>query len=104
MSYKLFLDDERMPVNPAEWIIVRSFEEACKYVIDNGFPYYVSFDHDLGTDKTGYDFAKFLIECDLNKNWLDNCPNFDYFVHSQNPVGKSNIVNLLDNYLKKREI
>ena len=33
MTYKLFIDDERFPVTD-DWVIVRSSEEASKYVVD----------------------------------------------------------------------
>jgi hypothetical protein len=49
-----------------------------------------------GTEKTGYDSAKWLGDyCLENKRKL---PNF--VVHSQNPVGKANIQGYLDNVKK----
>jgi hypothetical protein len=118
MKY-LFLDDERVPAdvtwvnigdpikNGTQWNIVRSYDDAIEWVIKNGFPDVISFDHDLGihhyagnyTDgKTGYDFAKWLIEHDMN---TDTMPEyFAYRVHSKNPVGAKNIQTILDNYLK----
>lgn len=96
--YAMFLDDERMPPNDGtNWIICRSFEEARAIVITHGIPTYISFDHDLGTDKTGYDFAKWL----CNYMFDINCVvYFEYYVHSQNPVGKKNIENYLDNFIR----
>jgi len=47
-------------------------EEAVGFVSQNGAPDFISFDHDLGIDKTGnllpsgYDFAKWLVESDIN--------------------------------------
>jgi hypothetical protein len=58
--HNLFLDDERFPIGD-NWEIVRSYEEAVEFVLNNGLPRFVSFDHDLGTEKTGYDFAKWLL-------------------------------------------
>lgn len=50
---------------------------------------FISFDHDLGTDKTGYDFAKWLIEHNYT----------GYFhIHTMNPVGAANIRQLLAHY------
>ena len=100
---KLYLDDIRKPTD-ADFVIVRSFKEAIKFIEDNNIPSYISFDHDLGIDinnlllPSGYDFAKWLIEMDLDNKYkfpLD----FDFNVHSANPIEKHNIETLLDNYL-----
>jgi hypothetical protein len=103
---KLFLDDTRIPKDvqlyDADWIVVRSYEEAVDFVEAFGFPEWVSLDHDLGTEKTGLDFAHFLVDLDLDRNVMPN--NFSFTVHSANPVGVKNITGLLDGYLRwKRE-
>ena len=54
----------------------------------------VSFDHDLGMGKTGYDVAKYIVE---NHIKLDA-----YDIHSMNPVGVLNISELLNHYGYKR--
>lgn len=95
--YALFLDDEREPVGN-DWVIVRSYDEAVAYVEGNGFPSYVSFDHDLGEGKTGYDFAKWLVEKDMDEDWLPD--NFFFYVHSQNPVGAENIRKYIIDYMR----
>lgn len=119
MYYNLFLDDERVPKDvkwqelpPVQWIIVRDFDRFCSIIKENGLPNYVSFDHDLGdtaykqattgifdyskqgNEKTGYDCVKWLIEyC------MDNSIKFpNYTVHSLNPVGKENIIKLIESY------
>lgn len=99
--YKLFLDDERDPIDDS-WIVVRSYDEAVKTVETLGFPGFVSFDHDLGSEKTGYDFAKYLVNYDIKSDtWF--IPNiFNYYVHSQNPIGKENIVRFLESYKKMK--
>ena len=104
MYKKLYLDDIRVPQTD-DFVVVRSFEEAVKYIQESGIPNYISFDHDLGCDidgvvlKTGYDFAKYLVDCDLDN--ISIFPdNFLFDIHSANPVGKQNIENLLNNYLK----
>jgi hypothetical protein len=103
----MFLDDERFPPNDGmEWIIVRTVEEALLLLKEKGFPTCVSFDHDLGITKdgqlepTGYDFAKLLVEHDLIFNQMPK--DFSFTVHSQNPVGKTNIEGLLSNYLQEK--
>lgn len=51
---------------------------------------HISFDHDLGGEKSGYDVAKYLVE-----NQIDiKC----FSVHSMNPVGRNNIIQLLTHY------
>lgn len=101
MTYKLYLDDIRNPKN-SDFRVVRSFEDAVNYVIQNGFPCYISFDHDLGENdsRTGYDFAKWLVEYDLIHNVMPE--DFEYNVHSANPVGAENIRNFMDCYLRHR--
>lgn len=117
MKY-LFLDDERMPKDVtwvliggvgswgADWQIVRSNKEAQEWVLKNGFPDVASLDHDLSMmhyandfsdGETGYDFAKFLIEYDIDTNSMPE--NFKFTVHSKNPVGSANIEQLLNNYI-----
>lgn len=100
---KLYLDDIRIP-KANDFIIVRSFQEAIKYIEEFDIPHYISFDHDLGVDEndfllpTGYDFAKWLVEMDLDGIYKFPA-GFEYNVHSANPIGKHNIESLLDNYL-----
>jgi hypothetical protein len=100
------------------WNIVRSFNEAVEWVNTNGFPDLVSFDHDLGyeefnttesgmvvvtnatEEKSGHDFAKWLVEHDIETNTMPD--NFAFTVHSKNPVGAKNIQMLLDNYIQHK--
>lgn len=120
---KLFLDDVRNPedcvgymykrigkLNPVYlegWIVVRNYQEFV-FAIEQyaGMITHVSFDHDLADEhytalinntdisnckeKTGLDCAKFL------KSYYQklNLPLPVMFVHSMNPVGTENIVNL----------
>lgn len=105
MSWKMFIDDERFPVDK-EMIIVRSFEEAIDKMNEKGCPVCIYFDHDIGEGMfTGYDLAKWLVEKDLDNNKEFIPKEFTFEVHSQNPVGKENICGLLNSYLlyKKKE-
>jgi hypothetical protein len=127
---KLFLDDIRIPKDCAnglvpsslnkfywdvDWFIVRSYNEFVNWIMENGLPDFISFDHDLAdvhytidysdinwpysnpdNEKTGYECAKWLGEyCMDNKVGIPN-----YVVHSQNPVGKMNINSYLQNVKK----
>lgn len=111
MIYKMYLDDVRDPYNG--YLLVRSMAEAVKCIKTNGFPEVISFDHDLGMvgvnkgnlwvgkeveAPTGYDFAKWLIEQDMNEPWMLK-HNFRFYIHSANPVGAENIRGLLKNYI-----
>lgn len=51
---------------------------------------FISFDHDLGGTLTGYDVAKYIVE--------NECNLTGFTVHSMNPVGAKNIIDLLTHY------
>jgi hypothetical protein len=100
---KLFLDDERFPPAGPGWWIVRSTEDAIKYMVQNGCPSFISFDHDLGDGKlTGADLSRWMVEQDLDSDGQFIPADFSYYVHSQNPVGAANITGWLDGYLGQR--
>jgi hypothetical protein len=116
MGYKLFLDDERMPINcigfftpekpiyrEEDWVIVRTYEDFVDVVtrhweIYDKAPAMISFDHDLGTEKSGKDCANWLVNFCIEKGMPFN----EYIVHSQNTVGAENITSFLNQY--KRHI
>lgn len=116
----LFLDDIRYPIEAYhytkqniflrnDWDIVRNYKQFVNRILEKGLPEMISFDNDLAdedylkknsldlTEKTGYDCAKWLIEYCMD-NKLD-LPKF--YSHSMNPVGKMNILNLLENFKKR---
>lgn len=64
-------------------------------------PSFVSFDHDLANELTGYDVAKFLVKADIDGS-ATFPENFDFYIHSQNPIGKTNIEGYLKEYLKQK--
>jgi len=106
MTYKLFLDDVREAPDET-WITARNTNEAKKIIEKNGFPTLISFDHDLGLDDnqneldTGYDFAKWIVEMDMESEVLTE--DFKFIVHSANPIGARNIVEYLSNYLRLKK-
>lgn len=101
---RLFIDDLRVPSDVGlidhEWIIVRNYNDAIDK-ITLCRPQEISFDHDLGEEKTGKDITNWLINKDQD-NLSDNFIGYDfkYNVHSANPIGKKNIEALLENYIK----
>lgn len=97
--WKMFIDDERFPVDES-FVIIRSVEEAKNKISELGMPTYISFDHDLGYNvPTGADLARWIVEQDLDNNSKFIPADFDFYVHSANPVGKKNIEGLLSQYL-----
>ena len=108
MKTLLWIDDIRDPLEN-DWLVfspigrdvgvhwVKSYSEFTEWVMKNGLPNAICFDHDLGGKKDGYDCAKWLVDyC------IDNCKKLpDYAIQSANPVGKENIDKLLKNYLKQ---
>ena len=101
LDFKLFLDDIRQPASDG-WLIARSYEDAVNIIKILGLPKIISFDHDLGTDKTGLDLAKFIVEYDMLHNEIDE--TFVFTVHSANPVGAKNIESYLNSYLKFKNV
>lgn len=125
MSYNLFLDDMRNPIDctkyiknnkmykKLKWVIVRSYDEFKDYIINHGIPNIISFDHDLSyehymyqgceipyenlDEKTGYHCAEWMINYCIDNDF--NIPNM-IFVHSMNVVGSENIKSLFNSYLK----
>lgn len=100
MIWKLFLDDERFPAEKdKDFTIARSCEEAIELMTAQGCPIFISFDHDLGLEKSGYDLAKYIVEKDLDTNLSFIPKEFSFYVHSQNNVGAKNIQTYLTQYL-----
>lgn len=90
----LYLDDLRP--TPENFQRVYDYDEFVHFIAENGVPDSISFDHDLGEGKTGFDCAKFLVEYCLDHD----IKKINFQVHSQNPVGKENIEYLLNNFNK----
>ena len=105
MTYRMFVDDVRDPEwtypDDAEgWVVVRDYTSAVALVCQHGWPNHVSFDHDLGTGPSGYDFAHWLVQHDLEHGGMP--ADFSYRVHSANPIGAVNIHGLVSGYLRSR--
>ena len=101
VCYKLFIDDERFPLDTRS-VVVRSSKEAIDYVKLQGVPRHIDFDHDLGGEDTSMVFIKWFIEMLLDGD-IKLPDSFTYAVHSQNPVGVNNIKAKMDgiiNYLR----
>ena len=95
----IWLDDEReinrFWINEAdpsvEFILVRDAQSCISALQDNiGNKIFISLDHDLGIGGTGYDVAKFIV--------ANSIEIAGFSVHSMNPVGNRNILELMLHY------
>ena len=84
----------------SEFDIVRNYYDFVDYIKKNGLPELISFDNDLGLDDNGevaldgYACAKWLVyESGLDLSKLN------FKVHSANPVARTQIEGLLNNYI-----
>ena len=103
MTYKLFIDDERFPPDDGtNWTVVRTSDDALK-LCKLDCPSFISFDHDLGGDDTSMVFLHAWIDWMLD-NQISLPKDFDFYVHSQNPIGAENIRNLLTSFKKHNPI
>lgn len=100
-GYKLFIDDLRTPPS-ASWYVARNSDQAIRTLLSLGCPSEISFDHDLGGEDTAMKVVHWLIDQDMNNQGQFIPPDFQYLVHSANPVGKANIEGLLSGYLKHK--
>jgi len=122
MKKALYLDDVRTPTATIpgyqEWDVVRNFDEFVQYILNEGIPDLISFDHDLAkehmddyfdqmlekghqipeyenyVEKTGLHCAQWLAKyIEQNNLKLNACS-----VHSHNPVGASNIQSFINGF------
>ena len=96
--YYIYLDDTRSLPSLFD-IVVKSYDEFVDLVRMRGSGIsdsFISFDHDLGEGKNGYDCAKFLVEWCIEHGY--EVPQYD--IHSANPVGRKNIESIFETYKK----
>lgn len=91
---RLFIDDIRDPKDGREWVVVRSYRAAIDTILTHFNEITeISFDHDLGEGKTGYDIAV-EVEKLVDAKHLINVPVMH--VHSRNPVGAKRLKQAID--------
>ena len=96
---RIFIDDERFPAdNSGEWCIVRSSQAAIDLVILQGYPEFISFDHDLGGEDTSIKFVDWMINNTLDTGNFTQFPK-NFSVHSQNPIGTKNIIGKMTGFI-----
>lgn len=82
----------------SERVFFTCAEAAIEYMEQNGCPNFISFDNDLKRELEGYDVAKWITERDMDfPGFIPE--NFEFYVHSQNPIAKQRIIGLLEPYL-----
>ena len=83
---KLWMDDIRTPPEGFQ-LWAKDYDDAITLLRTKRVTF-VSFDHDLGEGKTGYDVAKWIEQ----QAALRFLPKLEWTVHSANPVGRDNII------------
>ena len=113
MKTLIWLDDIRDPADvrmdwlayspigrEAEVIWLKNYSQFKDWILKNGLPDAICFDHDLGEDTpSGYECAKWLVNYCLD----NRVPSPLWSSQSANPVGKANINRLLRNFLRRLE-
>lgn len=113
MTWQLFIDDLRElsyidKVEKAQkfknWRVARTVPEALAMIDEEGcFPNFISFDHDLGEgQEDAIRLVHQMVEMDM-LGVYGFVGDFDYVVHSANPVGADNIRGLLNGYLNFKQ-
>jgi len=127
MKKLLWLDDVRDP-NEGDWLIfspierpfevhwAKTYGDFMGWILQNGLPDGICFDHDLGDvpvikaqaevedwfsleegrEYTGYDCAKWLVDYCIDHD----LPLPEWNIQSANPIGAENIRALLNNFQK----
>ncbi|WP_219929430.1 cyclic-phosphate processing receiver domain-containing protein [Sphingobacterium athyrii] len=113
----VFLDDIRIPSDLTyyiskeeidqylltDWTVIRSYQDFVTYISENGIPSIISFDHDLGINldnteaESGYDAVKYIVNLIIEQ---EHRVLPQVLCHSQNPVGKTNILSYWNNFIK----
>lgn len=91
MSWKLFLDSERFPMDTS-WQVARSVDEAMTLIAQNGYPAAISLDYDMGENKpTGLDFLKKMTD-EVIDRWPNlHFPVVEFDCHSSDTEGRCKI-------------
>jgi hypothetical protein len=117
---RIYLDDVRTPID-GDWIVVRNYDEFIQKVDEIRLENIevISLDHDLGPsamkeyfnnvspnykldynnidEKTGMDCAKWLVQRYYELSDTSHFPQI--YTHSANPIGASNIMGYINNFL-----
>lgn len=105
---KLWIDDQCFDMHlvdrhaPPGYVPLDSVKTAQEWVLKNGMPTHLDLDHDLGEvdgeASTIMEFLRWLFE------QFPDSPPPAYEVHSQNPIGRENIISFLDSWKRASEM
>ena len=96
MTIYIWVDDIRKPhgYKTEQTVWAKTYESAIillnTFCHNSRFEVVLDPDHDLGTEKSGYDVCKYIVENQL--------PVAGFHIHSMNPVGVENMRQLLTHY------
>lgn len=98
MLYNIWIDDMRKPPHKDNLVYFINAEDAIKWFeaeeeLRPGDVLHLWLDHDLGEGKSGYDFCKWFIEWNLDKQY-----QMSFSLLTANPVGAENMYQLLTHY------
>ena len=98
MIYNIWIDDMRPAPSKDNLVVFKNAEDAIKWFekadeILNSDIFHFWLDHDLGSRKSGYDFAKWFIEWNMETK----IP-MSFHLLTANPVGAFNIRQLFTHY------
>lgn len=89
---KIYVDDTRNA--PKDFVLANNYKSAINIINENKENIeFLSLDHDLGGNKSGYDICLYLVENEIYPKEIN--------LHSANPVGVRNMYQLLDRYMPK---
>lgn len=100
----LWVDDIRkLPTDYTGWDVARSYREAVELLSSNTYDV-VSLDHDIasyedGKERTGYDLVKWIVQRKFDGHPVPK----EYRIHSANPVGRQNMQQTIDRYLREQQ-
>jgi hypothetical protein len=95
--------EEIVPYLITNWTVIRNYQDFVDYISKNGIPSIISFDHDLGLNvdsteaESGYDAVKYIVDFILEQ---EHPVLPQVLSHSQNLVGKTNILSYWHNFIK----
>ena len=98
--WRLWLDDQAFDADcpdrfaPEGFLAAISTEKALELIAKHGMPEFIDFDHDLGEQDDAIKFIRRLVS-----EYPDVQPP-EYAVHSANPVGRQNIIALMESWKK----
>ena len=87
--WKLFIDDKRVPKNPNEFMVARSWKSAAKMIRQYGFPSHIAFDYYL--DDHGQTVMPLLDWIHYHQKDYPIPENFSYSIHSSYSGAKKEI-------------